>query len=181
MQTHESIFSKSFITASVLLGAVISIYLGYGVYARSRPNYNSSAQLDHIHAEVGQAAIARIENTHAIGSQLSSYNKKIANARLLMKYQQPELAKLNDPYLISIREKAAEFAGQHYAILEYGKVVAATIGLSSILLTTAVSPAICWPFRHFNNQEILPCRPARGHSFCKQGYQQEIMEGVKSD
>jgi hypothetical protein len=141
MEKKDFLFNRALILISFLCGAVISIYLGIGVYNRARPNFNSLTVLQSVPNEIKGASVpVSGSEVHAIGQQLSPYNKKIANARLLLTIKPEEMSKVSDPYLTTLRDKAGELAGKSFAAEEYGRFIAIGIGVCSVTLTTAV----CW-------------------------------------
>ena len=141
MEQKNFFFNQVLILISFMCGTIISIYLGISVYNCARPNFNLLKILQSVPDEIKDASVPTSgSNVHAIGQQLSPYNKKIANARLLQKIKPHEVSSITDPYLISIREKAGELAGKSFAAEEYGRLVAGFIGVCSLTLTTAV----CW-------------------------------------
>ncbi|MDO8335617.1 MAG: hypothetical protein Q7T74_02425 [Candidatus Saccharibacteria bacterium] len=141
MEQKNFFFNRVLILISFMCGAIISIYLGIGVYNRACPNFNSLKILQSVPDEIKEASVSTSgSNVHAIGQQLSPYNKKIANARLLLAIKPEEASKVSDPYLSTIRDKAGELAGKSFAVEEYGRLVAIGIGICSVTLTTSV----CW-------------------------------------
>ena len=141
MEQKNFLFNRALILFSFMCGAVVSIYLGMGVYNRARQNFNSLKILQSVPDEIKEASIsASGSNVHEIGQQLSPYNKKIANARLLLALKPEEVSKISDPCLCIIRDKAGDLAGKSFAAEEYGRLVAIGITICSIILTTAV----CW-------------------------------------
>lgn len=135
------IFNRALIMISLMCGAMISIFLGMGVYHRASANFNSLKILQSIPDEIRKAGVAVSgSDGHAIGQQLSPYNKKIANARLLLAIGQKEASKVSDPYLTALRDRAGDLAGKPFAAEEYGRLVAMGIAICSI----ALSAPVCW-------------------------------------
>jgi hypothetical protein len=141
MEQKSFIFNRVLILISLMCGTIISIYLGIGVYNRACSNFNSLKILRSIPDEIKKASVSVSgSNVHAIGQQLSPYNKKIANARLLLAIGPEEAGKVGDPYFATIRDKAGDLASKSFVAEEYGRLVAIGIAICSIALTTAV----CW-------------------------------------
>ncbi len=141
MTQKNFLFNRVLILISFVCGAMISAYVGVGVHNRACPNLNKRAMLQSVLGEIGSVGNSVSgSKLQAIGQQLSPYNKKIANARLLGTIKAAEMKKLTDSYLIVIRDKADELAGKSFAVEEYGRFVTIGIGVCSMMLTTAA----CW-------------------------------------
>lgn len=155
---EQIVFNRVVLLISLVCGIVVSSQFARGIYERALPNLNSRQMLRAASDEIDSASVLPFDEIKAVGMQLSSYNKKIANSKLLKKINAAQLGKVKDPYLVSILGQADEFAAKSFAIAEYGRAVAFGVGLISITLTASAS----WLFIFIlvAGIKLLMCREA---------------------
>jgi hypothetical protein len=137
-------FNKIVLASSCICGLVLSAFIGIWTYRQASPNFDSKDAISTIKAFLENTATGSVAKAGAIGQNLSAYNRKVANSRLLVRYGGQDLSKLSDPELLSLKEHYKETAVKPFAIREYGILAAIGVAAFSTGLTITTTWMIIW-------------------------------------
>lgn len=144
LYSNIKILDKFTLVPAAICGIFLSIFIGLWTYHQASPNFDKRETIATVRAELNIAATQLATNAKAIGQDLSAYNKKIANARLLMHYSEQDMSELTDPELIKLKGNYKETAVRPFAVREYGIAIAILIGGFSMALTIATFWLLFW-------------------------------------
>lgn len=127
------IFKPLIIIPSIVLGCVLSFYVGLITWNQSKENYNSLEQIEQVKAKL--ESITSSDKPKLVGSELTEYNKKVANSRMLL------ITECNDPnlieneYLSSLVKGCKENANKSFAVKNVGRIIALLTAIFSLIMT----------------------------------------------
>jgi hypothetical protein len=128
------IFHSYLLASAILLASIASAMFGYFNWVQSRVNYNTAAD---IQAAKESLATMRTDfgNAMPICMNLSTYNAKVINSRMLLKMDPKFRSILSNEYLKKLLPSHKETAKKTLAVTSYGIMISIAIGLFSLLLT----------------------------------------------
>lgn len=138
MHTKVNIFNPYILAASIVVGIFCSLMVGIANWNQSKANYDDLAKIKSVKSRL-DASITCAENIKPVGEDLSEYNKKVANSKMLSGLDQETLSKISDEYLKSLKAGSKETSARFFAVREYGRIISVMIGIVSLFVTV---PAI---------------------------------------
>lgn len=118
----------------MLLGIFCSILIGILNWYQSSPNYNRLGDISAAMSEIKNVSCSP-ELISPVAQNLSPFNKKVANSRILIALTEEQQAKIENEYLKSIAKHRKETAAKPLAVLEYGIMVCVAIAIISLFIT----------------------------------------------
>ncbi len=127
------IFKPLIIIPSIVLGCALSFYLGFITWNQSNENYNSLEQIEQVTAAL--QLITPNDKPKLIGTELTEYNKRVANSRMLLITESDDPNQIDDEYLSSLVKDRKENAKKTFAIRNVGRIIAFLTGIFSLIMT----------------------------------------------
>jgi hypothetical protein len=119
---------------AVVLAVVCALATGRGVYRQGRSNFDTAADLAEAQAALSQVASAETRPSFPLGSELSKYNQKVINARLIRMLPEDDIDVAGNVYLSRLKSEAVHLARLPLAARRTGIAVAWFVGASSFIL-----------------------------------------------
>jgi hypothetical protein len=146
VHTKVNLFNPYILTASMLLGILSSVLIGMANWNQSKPNYDDLTRIKAVKSQL-KTPIANLENIQPIANNLSAYNKKVANSKMLETIDKQILSNISDEYLKSIKDNSKETSAKFFAVRQYGLIISVVIVIISLFITAPtiwlVISAVC--------------------------------------
>lgn len=128
------VYSLKSVLPALLIAGACAFYTGRGVHNQAKVNFDSAEILATAEAEVPEKPEVPPDKLKPIEIELSEYNRRILNARLLSLYTIEEREEVTDPYLESLVGSVKHLANVPLAGRTAGKIVAIAVGIISTIL-----------------------------------------------
>ena len=128
-------FSRKLFFLSLLCGICVSVLIGFQIHKQAHLNFNTRTEIKEFTKKLNSISELSSGINFVIQENTSDYNKKIAYAKLLNKFNLRDFSKIQNPDILKLKDSYKISAGKSFAVKEYGIVIIVLTVIFSLGLT----------------------------------------------
>jgi hypothetical protein len=111
------------------------VLIGFQIHKQAHLNFNTQTEIEEFTKKLNSISELSSGINLVIQENISDYNKKIAYAKLLNKFNLQDFTKVQNSEILKLKDSYKISAGKSFAVQEYGTIIIVLTAIFSIGLT----------------------------------------------